>query len=108
MADNYGGKLRKSGKPKMGRREADLEKRHGEWAGYEYGAAGTMHKKGSTKRKPRLIDEVVGELHGMLTSDPTPGELRELNSNRAKRKDKTAKLNSIYRPGADGKLRKVK
>ena len=39
----------------------------------EYGPGGRLRK--STKKGPRLIDRVVGEVHGMLTDDPTQTEL---------------------------------
>lgn len=42
-------------------------------ADMEYGPGGKLRKR--TKKGPRLVDRVVGELHGMLTKDPTQTEL---------------------------------
>lgn len=43
------------------------------YASQEYGPGGKLRKR--TKKGSRLIDEVVGEVHGMLTGDPTQTEL---------------------------------
>lgn len=69
--------------PKMSGRERQLEEQFGDLTDMEYGPAGTLRPRG--EGKPRVIDSVIGELHGRLTSDPTPVQLSEARANQIRR-----------------------
>lgn len=45
------------------------------YADMEYGPGGRLRKIKEEQPKVRSIDRVVGEVHGMLTKDPTQTEL---------------------------------